>query len=115
TPKFFSIECTSQRGHPCQIWLGSVDAFLFYRGVEISCFLYLAERPIQQCFALPCSAVLHQPLSLHLLALSDDTILRHSTVCCVRMASHLETSRLLFYRRLLTTISICSPSLSLGT
>ena len=60
TPNLLPIEWTPHHGHPCQIWFWSVDAFLFYRGgVEISCFLYLAERPIQQCFALPCSAVIH--------------------------------------------------------
>ena len=59
TPKMFvSIECAPQRGHPCQIWSWSVDSFLFHREVEIACFLYLAERPIQQCFALSCSAVI---------------------------------------------------------
>ena len=52
------IECTPQRGHPCQFWFWSVNAFSFHRGSKFPCFLHLAERPIQQCFALPCSAVI---------------------------------------------------------
>ena len=59
-PILLPIECTPQRGHPCHIWFWSVDAFLFHRGSNFACFIYLAERPIQQCFALPCSAVIDE-------------------------------------------------------
>jgi hypothetical protein len=52
------IKCTPGLGHPCPIWFWSVDAFLFHRGSNFPCFQCIAERPIQQCFALPCSAVM---------------------------------------------------------
>ena len=44
-PIFFSpIECAPRRGHPCQIWFWSVDAFVYVpQGVEIRVFPILCR------------------------------------------------------------------------